>query len=153
MKRRWNLLRGTARPWSRTTRHLRLEILEGRCLLAGTWTPLTNQESNGVFDRIDFVYFSAGDGVTVTNSTELDGRNSINPWPSDHRAVLSTFLLKPPPLTGKASSPVFFGSPGSHRGLSLIPSAAAQKINATADEARHTQDRHEAGVSFKKAEP
>ena len=118
-----------------------------------TWTPLTNQEPNGVFDRIDFVYFSAGDGVTVTNSTELDGRNSINPWPSDHRAVLSTFIVTPPPSTAKASSPVFFGSPDSHRGLSLIPSAAAQKVNATADEARHTQDRHEAGVSLKKAEP
>ena len=61
-----------------------------------TWTPLTNQEPHGVFDRIDFVYFSAGDGVTVTNSTELDGRNSINPWPSDHRAVLSTFIVTPP---------------------------------------------------------
>jgi endonuclease/exonuclease/phosphatase family metal-dependent hydrolase len=71
-----------------------------------TWTPMTNQEPEGVFDRIDFVYFSADDGVTVTNSTELDGRNSVNPWPSDHRAVLSTFTLAPPPLTDKASGPV-----------------------------------------------
>ncbi len=71
-----------------------------------TWTPLTSQEPNGVFDRIDFVYYSPGDGVTATNSAELDGRNSIGPWPSDHRAVLSTFLLTPPPLTNKASHPV-----------------------------------------------
>jgi len=61
-----------------------------------TWTPLTNEEPHGVFDRIDFVYFSAGDGVAVKSSTELDGRNSVNPWPSDHRAVLSTFVLTPP---------------------------------------------------------
>ena len=60
-----------------------------------TWTPMTNEEPKGVFDRIDFVYFSAGDGVTVTRCTELDGRNSTNPWPSDHRAVLSTFVLSP----------------------------------------------------------
>jgi len=70
-----------------------------------TWTPMTNQEPEGVFDRIDFVHFSAGDGVAVTNSTELDGRNSISPWPSDHRAVLSTFTLTPPPLIDKASGP------------------------------------------------
>jgi GNAT superfamily N-acetyltransferase/endonuclease/exonuclease/phosphatase family metal-dependent hydrolase len=61
-----------------------------------TWTPLTNEEPHGVFDRIDFVYFSAGDGVAVKSATELDGRNSVNPWPSDHRAVLSTFVLTPP---------------------------------------------------------
>jgi len=62
-----------------------------------TWTPLTNEEPHGVFDRINFVYFSAGDGVAVKSSIELDGRNSVNPWPSDHRAVLSTFVLTPPP--------------------------------------------------------
>jgi endonuclease/exonuclease/phosphatase family metal-dependent hydrolase len=61
-----------------------------------TWTPLTNEEPHGVFDRIDFVYFSAGDGVAVKSATELDRRNSVNPWPSDHRAVLSTFELTPP---------------------------------------------------------
>jgi|ERR1051326_4540625 endonuclease/exonuclease/phosphatase family metal-dependent hydrolase len=60
-----------------------------------TWTPLTNEEPKGVFDRIDFVYFATGDGVAVRNSTELDGRNSVKPWPSDHRAVLSTFILTP----------------------------------------------------------
>ena len=60
-----------------------------------TWTPVTNEEPKGVFDRIDFVYFSEGDGVAVKNATELDGRNSFNPWPSDHRAVLSSFVLSP----------------------------------------------------------
>jgi endonuclease/exonuclease/phosphatase family metal-dependent hydrolase len=60
-----------------------------------TWTPLTNEEPKGVFDRIDFVYFSEGDGVVVKSAAELDGRNSVNPWPSDHRAVLSTFVLSP----------------------------------------------------------
>jgi len=48
-----------------------------------------------VFDRIDFVYFSTGDGVEVKSAIELDGRNSVNPWPSDHRAVLSNFVLGP----------------------------------------------------------
>ena len=60
-----------------------------------TWTPLTNEEPKGVFDRIDFVYFSAGDGVAVKGASELDRRNSVNPWPSDHRAVVSTFVLSP----------------------------------------------------------
>ena len=70
-----------------------------------TWTPKTSQEPDGVFDRIDFVHYSLGDGVTPTNSIELDERNSINPWPSDHRAVLTTFTLLPPTPLDKASRP------------------------------------------------
>ncbi len=70
-----------------------------------TWTPKTYQEPDGVFDRIDFVYYSLGDGVTPSSSTELDERNSINPWPSDHRAVLTTFSITPPTPLDKASLP------------------------------------------------
>ena len=70
-----------------------------------TWTPKTSQEPNGVFDRIDFVYYTKGDGATPTNSVELDERNSINPWPSDHRAVLTTFEISPPTPLDKASLP------------------------------------------------
>ena len=70
-----------------------------------TWTPKTSEEPDGVFDRIDFVYYSFADGVVPTESIELDERNSINPWPSDHRAVLSTFTINPPPQFDKASLP------------------------------------------------
>jgi GNAT superfamily N-acetyltransferase/endonuclease/exonuclease/phosphatase family metal-dependent hydrolase len=97
-----------------------------------TWTPMTNQEPEGVFDRIDFVYFSPGDGLAATHSVELDGRNSISPWPSDHRAVLSTFALTPPPLTDKASSPV---PPNGATNIALNPSlswlAASNAISHT----------------------
>jgi endonuclease/exonuclease/phosphatase (EEP) superfamily protein YafD len=58
-----------------------------------TWTPKTAEEPEGVFDRIDFVYYSKGDGVKPTRSVELDRRNCVNPWPSDHRAVLTTFAI------------------------------------------------------------
>ena len=71
-----------------------------------TWTPKTSQEPEGVYDRIDFVYYSLGDGVAPIGSMELDERNSINPWPSDHRAVLTTFTLAPPVLLEKASVPI-----------------------------------------------
>lgn len=70
-----------------------------------TWTPQVSQEPNNAFDRIDFVHFSSGDGATVLGSIELDGHNSVNPWPSDHRAVLSRFSLTPPTLADKASDP------------------------------------------------
>ncbi|HKQ38698.1 MAG TPA: endonuclease/exonuclease/phosphatase family protein [Verrucomicrobiae bacterium] len=70
-----------------------------------TWTPQVAQEPNNAFDRIDFVYFSSGDGVTILESAELDGRNNVNPWPSDHRAVLSRFALTPPTLEDKAADP------------------------------------------------
>ena len=70
-----------------------------------TWTPMTAQEPEGVFDRIDFVHYSAGDGITTLSSVELDGRNSVSPWPSDHRAVLSVFRITPPVLGSAAGSP------------------------------------------------
>ena len=53
-----------------------------------TWTAKPQQEPNDKFDRIDIVYY-AGTGVSATASTELDGPN----WPSDHRAVISTFTI------------------------------------------------------------
>ena len=53
----------------------------------------SDEERRGTFDRIDFVYYSASSAVTPVSSTCLDGGNSVDPWPSDHRAVLSTFAL------------------------------------------------------------
>jgi len=60
-----------------------------------TWTPRIDQEPEDAFDRIDFVFFSRGDGMTILESTDLDARNSVSPWPSDHRAVISRFTLTP----------------------------------------------------------
>ena len=60
---------------------------------AHTWTP----EYDIIHDRIDFIHFK-GTGVTVTDS-QVVGEDSlkaeyiISPWPSDHRAVVSTFIL------------------------------------------------------------
>jgi endonuclease/exonuclease/phosphatase family metal-dependent hydrolase len=72
-----------------------------------TWTPVLSQEPRGAFDRIDFIYYSLNDGAVPIASTELDSRNiNVNPWPSDHRAVLSTFSLSLPVPQVKASSPV-----------------------------------------------
>ena len=66
-----------------------------------TWTPKIAEEPEGVFDRIDFVYYSKGDGVKPIKSVELDQRNCVNPWPSDHRAVVTTFAIAPPMPVGK----------------------------------------------------
>ncbi len=60
---------------------------------AHTWTP----EYDIIHDRIDFIHFM-GAGVTVTDS-QVVGEDSlkaeyiISPWPSDHRSVVSTFVL------------------------------------------------------------
>lgn len=70
-----------------------------------TWTPKPGEEPNGVFDRIDFVYYVPRSGVTPTAASELDERNSVAPWPSDHRAVLTTFALTPPTPSDKATLP------------------------------------------------
>jgi endonuclease/exonuclease/phosphatase family metal-dependent hydrolase len=93
-----------------------------------TWTPKTAEEPQGVFDRIDFVHYSPGDGATPLQSVELDERNSINPWPSDHRAVLTTFSLTPPVLQEKASGPLpAHGAIGVpiHTTLSWLPGSNA----------------------------
>jgi len=62
-----------------------------------TWTPMP--AANEVHDRIDFVY-SAGAGVTTTNS-QIVGESTtkadivVPSYPSDHRALVSTFTTTP----------------------------------------------------------
>jgi len=65
-----------------------------------TWTPLpeTNKYKE-VFDRIDFVLFS-GVNIKVINSQLLGEESPLSDiqfkyYPSDHRAVLSTFVIDP----------------------------------------------------------
>jgi hypothetical protein len=68
--------------------------------VGNTWTPIPG--ANEVHDRIDFVY-SAGTGLTTTNS-QLVGESAtkadivVSPYPSDHRAVVSTFSASPQAL-------------------------------------------------------
>jgi len=83
-----------------------------------TWTPMPAQEPEGVFDRIDFVFHGNGDGLTLMSCVELDGRNSANPWPSDHRAVLAHYTAQPPEPVPQASLP--FPADGSGQ-VSLEP--------------------------------
>ncbi|OME93862.1 MULTISPECIES: endonuclease/exonuclease/phosphatase family protein [Paenibacillus] len=63
---------------------------------ANTWTPGENGQigTNEVHDRIDFVYAS---GPSTTLGSKIVGENGpysdivLAPWPSDHRAIVSTF--------------------------------------------------------------
>ncbi len=54
-----------------------------------------------VFDRIDFVWDA---GPVVTNASRVIGESRANadipirPWPSDHRAVASSFTVTPAPM-------------------------------------------------------
>jgi len=72
-----------------------------------TWTPRgLSSEPYGVYDRIDFIHYTTGKGATPESSTELDAANgNVNPWPSDHRAVVTTFTLTPPVPGGAAGNP------------------------------------------------
>jgi endonuclease/exonuclease/phosphatase family metal-dependent hydrolase len=58
-----------------------------------TWTPAIEEEPRGVFDRIDFVYYADSSRLRVMSAVEVDARCGVDPWPSDHRAVLSTFAM------------------------------------------------------------
>lgn len=64
-----------------------------------TWTPLPEATAyKEVLDRIDFVLFS-GEKVELKNSIIVGEKSSksdmgFNDYPSDHRAVMSTFILK-----------------------------------------------------------
>lgn len=71
-----------------------------------TWTPNgATSEPNGCYDRIDFIWYVNGH-ATPTNSAELDTRNDVSPWPSDHRAVISTFTLPVLVQQAKAAAPL-----------------------------------------------
>ena len=64
-----------------------------------TWTPITTPDDpKDRHDRIDFLYFS-GPGLVLTQC-EIVGENQkfadlvVQPYPSDHRAVVATFELR-----------------------------------------------------------
>jgi len=69
---------------------------EGRFDAPGiTWSCLPNEEPKGIFDRIDFVYANRSRLDSVASSETIDGKTAgCNPWPSDHRAVLSVVSIK-----------------------------------------------------------
>ncbi len=94
-----------------------------------TWTP-DGSAADDTFDRIDFVYFSAEDGVTPVASSELDARNNLSPWPSDHRAVWSQFQLTPPIPGAGATRP--FPSSGATRVATNLYLSWLPGSNATA---------------------
>jgi exodeoxyribonuclease-3 len=63
-----------------------------------TWTPVTKPDNpKDHHDRIDFVYFK-GKHIEVKNMS-IVGENKknadivVSPYPSDHRAVVATFML------------------------------------------------------------
>jgi endonuclease/exonuclease/phosphatase family metal-dependent hydrolase len=62
-----------------------------------TWTPTsTRDDPQDRHDRIDFVFVSAGVAVTRADVVGEDARNAdivVNPWPSDHRAVVAEVEL------------------------------------------------------------
>jgi len=62
-----------------------------------TWTNITKPEDpNDFHDRIDFV-FSKGAEIVDSQIVGENNRNAhivLNPWPSDHRAVVSTVKIK-----------------------------------------------------------
>ena len=113
-----------------------------------TWTPGTGEvpavKANEVFDRIDFVW--AAGPVDVIDSRvvgEAGGPMTdvpVNPWPSDHRAVVSTFRLTPvvaPVFVAVSDVRVELGSPidvvfhapgepGEH--IALTPSSSATSV-------------------------
>jgi endonuclease/exonuclease/phosphatase family protein len=68
-----------------------------------TWTPGSPEgEKVEVHDRIDWV-LSAGPATATASSVVGEGGNpntdiAVDPWPSDHRGVVSTFEVTPAPM-------------------------------------------------------
>ena len=85
-----------------------------------TWTPGYPRERKGVevHDRIDLVLHS---GPATTLGAELVGESAyaatdiaVDPWPSDHRAVVATLAVEPgvpPAFAAPASRSAFVGEP------------------------------------------
>lgn len=49
-----------------------------------------NPGPEDIHDRIDFIYYA---GPVTTIDSKVIGEKEFSPWPSDHRAVMSTFRL------------------------------------------------------------
>lgn len=122
-----------------------------------TWTPGTGEvpvvKPDEVFDRIDFVWAA---GVVDVLDSDVVGEAggpvtdiAVDPWPSDHRGVVSTFRLTPvvPPVFVAVSdarveqgSPfdVYFhapGEPGEHIAITPESSATSAADAPTGDDA------------------
>ena len=64
-----------------------------------TWTPLSKSDDpKDHHDRIDFVYFKGKHlhlkNVQVVGENKQNADITVSPYPSDHRAVVASFLLK-----------------------------------------------------------
>ena len=118
----------------------------GRPRPAGAYNP----GPHAARDRIDFI-FAAGAARTVRStiageSGAADVGIGVDPWPSDHRAVVSTFDVRggvPPTLVAVASRLVSVGAdlgvtfhapghPGEH--VSIVPAGAAPTSGVVADQ-------------------
>jgi endonuclease/exonuclease/phosphatase family metal-dependent hydrolase len=77
-----------------------------------TWTagrPWPYLPENEVFDRIDYVWTAHATPVASVVMGEVGQALSVMPWPSDHRAVLTTLQVTPitaPPLITVEPRPV-----------------------------------------------
>ena len=75
-----------------------------------TWTsgyPVPHRDANEAIDRIDQIY-ALGNSTTVASQIvgETGGPDidiGIDPWPSDHHAVVSTFKAVPGPAPAMIS--------------------------------------------------
>jgi hypothetical protein len=82
--------------------------------VGNTWT--NRPGANEVHDRIDFVY--AGGRALATTNSQIVGENSSNadivvsPYPSDHRAVVSTFSIPDSTLAPLRTGVNLISNPG-----------------------------------------
>jgi hypothetical protein len=106
-----------------------------------TWTPGGPESiADEVHDRIDWVLASgpatAVDSVVVGETGGPDVETGFDPWPTDHRGVLSTFIVTPAtpaPFVAPAERRVFVGDPlavryrtaaGTGQSVAIVPAGA-----------------------------
>jgi endonuclease/exonuclease/phosphatase family metal-dependent hydrolase len=69
-----------------------------------------NPSSSYAQDRLDFIYMGGNASVVESHVVGEAGKKgvdiSVSPWPSDHRAVVSTFVVKPASISKNQLSSV-----------------------------------------------
>ncbi len=114
----------------------------GRPRLTDSWNPRRDAPQ----DRIDFVYAA---GPVKTLDSEVVGERgsdiAVDPWPSDHRAVVSTFGVKPgvPPTmvavrsrlvtTGEPLEVVFHAASEAADRVVVVPAGGAPQADGLED--------------------
>ena len=125
-----------------------------------TWTPgyphpfVRPQETH---DRIDYIYAIGAKAIASQVVGEVGGPDveiSVNPWPADHRGLLTTFEVEPAPIPGPHHRRAAIGAAGRECSSCASATQKQEKLGVTsADLCRQARRRMRPLITSVPADP